>query len=207
MQRWIGLDSMDRSYLVRHEVGPHVVDVPYGYMTGRATPERVNCTPRRSKIEFAFWMPDQRPPVADMWHHANFRMQEPGRDKPGANEYIVKVLGAWYVDPKSSENGSPAVRFPNMLKNYQTEEKYGLKHIQNGRDNEDAYGSVSDQRFNITLNCSHRTEYIINPSCKAYLYFTDTRIESVILFPSDALSEWGQIKDAVYKLLMQWRAS
>lgn len=70
---WYKIQKMDQTYPVKRYLGPHTFYIPYGYFTGRQTPEEVNCYPKMSSLEFAFWLPDLRPPQKDMWYDANFR--------------------------------------------------------------------------------------------------------------------------------------
>src|SRR5690554_4325538 len=108
-KRTIGSSTViDHDYIVRHTMGPHSFDIPYGYIIRRPPPEWVDCP--GDKLTFAFWMPDLRAPKDDMWSQPNYRVQEPGRSKPGMDEFIVKV---WTVSHE--QRGSPANSFGNIV--------------------------------------------------------------------------------------------
>ncbi|GGB10630.1 hypothetical protein GCM10011491_43190 [Brucella endophytica] len=207
---WGRIQSIDPNYLVKRILGPYTFKIPYGYMIGRPTPERLNCYPKQNRLEFAFWMPDFRAPKKDMWSEPNYRVHEPGRDAPGPQEYVVDVVGLEFIETKAGKSGSPGRRFVNGLallrKDFRIEETYGLIHVVPGQNTplSDDYVSLSNEGYEILLECSRPESRDSNPSCKAYLYFTDLQLEAVMQFPADALPEWQKIKDGVRILVERW---
>ncbi|RCS21415.1 hypothetical protein DUT91_24245 [Phyllobacterium salinisoli] len=210
MDRWAGIEKMDPNYPVKRILGPYRFEIPFGYMTGRPTPEQVNCYPVRKRIEFAFWMPDLRAPKDDTWGKSDFRPQEPGRDAPGPQDYIVEVPGVMFIDTKAGKSESPSVRFWNSLsmldEAFGFEQKYGLLRVLPGKNPNvyDDYSDLSQEDYKIILNCSRPEDHRLNPLCQAYLYFTDLQLETVVRFPADALPEWRKIKDGVRTLAERW---
>lgn len=207
---WGRIQTIDHSYLVRRQVGPHRFQIPYGYFVRRQTPERVNCYPVRKSIEFAFWTPNLRPPKNDTWSQPNYRVQEEGRAKPGAHEYVVQILATEYI-PEGSTKPTPAEGFRNLTSPSQkTDERYGLTHVlpDAAAGKSDTYVSSSDPRYEILLSCVKPEEnYFPYPSCKTYLYLTDLRLELVLIFPTDALPEWRKVVDGVHTLITRWRTN
>jgi len=207
---WYKIQKMDKTYKVRRYLGPHTFDIPYGYFTGRQSPEEVNCYPKMSSLEFAFWLPDLRSPQKDMWYDANFRPKEEGRPAPGPEEYIVKILSLKFVDTAKGESESPSIAFSNGLRSNQIirlERKYGLLHELTDSVGafEDNFADISQRDYKIQLSCSTPESKDENPLCKVYLYLTDMQLEAILLMPVDALPEWQNVKDGVRTLIEQWR--
>jgi len=210
MHRWAGIQKMDKTYKVRRYLGPHTFDIPYGYFTGRRTPEGVNCQPKETSLEFAFWLPDLRSPQKDMWYDANFRPKEEGREAPGPRDYVVKILSLRFVDTAKGESESPSIAFSNGLHSdgvIRLERKFGLLHEVTDRTGtrDDSYVDLSQRDYKIKLGCSAPESKDENPLCKVYLYLTDLQLEAILLMPVDALPEWQKVKDGVRTLVERWR--
>ncbi|GLU27557.1 hypothetical protein Brsp01_27900 [Brucella sp. NBRC 12950] len=206
---WSKIQSMDKTYPVKRYLGPYTFNIPYGYFTGRQTPEEVNCHPKESSLEFAFWMPDLRFPKKDMWYDANFRPKEEGQAPPGPQDYIVKVISLKYIDEAAGESETPSVWFSNGLPSDEVvrlERQYDLLHVipENPRLSE-AYADLSKRDYKISLDCTSVRSGADNPSCKTYLYLTDLHLEALLLIPADALTDWKNVKDSVRSLVEQWR--
>jgi len=196
----------DHNYLVRRTIGPHSFDIPYGYLMIRPSANRVNCYSKRSSISFAFWIPDLRPPLSDMWSQPNFRVQEPGRSKPSTDEFVVSVLTASPNNP-----GAPTTMFRNTIGflagSYQIRFENGLLHVipsENLRAFE-GYFDLSNNNNQVALDCTPSGEDSPpNPSCKGTIYFHDLGLTLVVLFPKDGLPYWKAIRDGTSTLLDQW---
>lgn len=207
---WYKIQKMDKTYKVRRYLGPHTLDIPYGYFTGRQTPEEVNCYPKMSSLEFAFWLPDLRSPQKDMWYDANFRPREEGREAPGPHDYVVNVLSLSFIDTAKGKSETPSKGFSNIValfdKPFRIERKYDLLHVlpEENASAFDYYADLSQPDYKIFLSCSSPQE-VENPSCKAHLYLTDRQLEALLLMPVDALPEWQKVKDSVRSLVEQWR--
>jgi len=200
-----GIMMMDHSYLVRRELGQNRFDIPYGYLTVRPPPSRVNCFAKRSNISFAFWMPDLRAPEKDMWSQYDFRLQEPDRQTPGPDEFIVMVS---FLAPEHQY--TPAIGFKNLIdgwkKPYQIELRHGLLHILPGENPLafDMYADLSQENGQLLLDCDGPDSDVPNPLCAGDLYFSDLELEASLQFPADALPKWREIRDGVRTLLDQW---
>ncbi|PRA75508.1 hypothetical protein CQ054_22920 [Ochrobactrum sp. MYb29] len=210
MQRWAGLAGMDPTYKVRRYLGPHTFDIPYGYFTGRPTPERVNCYPKETSLEFAFWLPDLRPPKKDMWYEAYFRPAEEGRPAPGPDEYVVTILGMSFVDTSKGESETPSRAFSNRVfpnEITQIERKYGMLHVLTDKVGafQDTFADLSQPDYKIAMICSTPGTTDENPLCKVRLYLTDLQLEAILLMPVDAVPQWQKVKDGVRTLVEQWR--
>ncbi|GHC78930.1 hypothetical protein [Limoniibacter endophyticus] len=210
--RWARMQSMDRKYLIRKELGPHTFYIPWAYFMGRQTPERVNCHPITEEIEFAFWMPDLRAPQEDVWLPWTFRPQEKGREPPQENEYVVKVIEVKSISPENHA-GKYEFWFKNVSSRisdsrYSIEEKYSLKRIvpdvYDPREAFDFYAQLSDERFSIFLRCTHPQFKVVNPLCDGNLYLRDLGLEIVFRIPNDSLPQWFEIKNATHTLLTAW---
>lgn len=206
---WYKIQKMDQTYPVKRYLGPHTFEIPYGYFTGRLTPERVNCTPKQDSLEFAFWLPDLRPPKKDMWYDANFRPQEEGRAPPRSHDYVVKILSMEFIDTAQGESESPSIRFSNRLAMFNTpfrlEQKYGLLHVLPvGLSAFDEYADLTQKNYKIKMECSLLKDNHENPLCKVHLYLTDLQLEALLLMPVDALPEWQKVKDGLRTLVQQW---
>ncbi|MGN6448588.1 MAG: hypothetical protein ACTHLK_08325 [Brucella intermedia] len=209
MHRWAGLQKMDKTYKVRRYLGPHTLDIPYGYFTGRRTPEGVNCHPKESSLEFAFWLPDLRFPQKDMWYDASFRPKEEGHEAPGPHDYVVKILSLRFVDTARGESETPSRWFTNGLREQvnRIEKKYGLLHVLTDRVGafDDSFADLSQRDYKIAMDCSTPGGTDENPLCKVHLYLTDLQLEAILLMPVDALPEWQKVKDGVRTLVERWR--
>lgn len=185
---WLAGRSLliDHSYIVRHTMGPHSFDIPFGYIIRRPPPEWVNCP--GDKLTFAYWMPDLRSPKDDMWAQPNFQVQEPGRPKPGSDEFVVKVMWTSLTD-----KGSPSNRFRNFIggldKPYGLDIRYGLLHVLPDENYRafDNYADLSHDNNQVFLECTKSSATIPNPTCEADLYFSDIQLELTMQFPRDAL--------------------
>lgn len=200
---------MDKTYKVRRYLGPLTFDIPYGYFTGRQSPEEVNCYPKMSSLELAFWLPDLRSPQKDMWYDANFRPKEEGRAAPGPDEYVIKILSLKFVDTAKGESETPSRWFTNGLRDpvIRLERKYGLLHELTNRVGtfDDNFADLSQREYKIALDCSASESKDENPLCKVHLYLTDLQLEAILLMPVGALPEWQKVKDGVRTLVEQWR--
>lgn|GEM_PF-4097751 len=205
---WYKIQKMDQTYPVKRNLGPHTFEIPYGYFTGRLTPERVNCTPNQDSLEFAFWLPDLRSPKKDMWYDANYRPQEEGRVPPGPHDFVVKVLSMKFIDTAKGESESPSIAFSNGLpseKIIRLERKYELLHVlPETLGMTDDYSELSQRDYKITMRCTSPRSGAVNPGCKTYLYFTDLQLGVLLLFPADALPQWQKVKDGLRTFVQQW---
>lgn len=199
---------MDQTYPVKRNLGPHTFKIPYGYFTGCQTPEEVNCYPKMSSLEYAFWLPDLRPPKKDMWYDANFRPKEEGRAPPGPHDYVVKVLGLEFIDTSAGKTETPTMGFSNLLPSdeiIRLDRKFGLLHLlPDNPGKTDLYADFSQINYKILLSCDGSESTVDNPLCKVHLYFLDLQLEVVLLMPVDALPEWQKVKNGLRTLVQQW---
>ncbi|MFP1646308.1 hypothetical protein [Pontitalea aquivivens] len=200
-----GIMLMDHSYPVRRELGSNRFDIPYGYLTVRPPPSRINCFPKRDSVSFAFWVPDLRAPKDDWLFQPDFRVQEPGRPRPDADEFVVKVSS---VSPE--DQWTPAIGFKNLIdsweKPYRIELRHGLLHILPGENPQafDTYADLSQENGQFLLACDRPESRVPNPLCRCDLYFSDLQLEAALRFPRDALPRWREIRDGVRTLLDRW---
>jgi len=198
--------SIDHKYIVRHTLGQFRFDIPYGYIIRRPSPEFVNCP--GDKLAFAFWMPDLRAPQDDMWSQPSYRVQEPGRPEPVADEYIISVISA---TPR--KHADLSTRFTAHVgrfeKPYRLDFEDGLLHVLFDENNSafDDYFDLSSTDEQYHIFCTKEDVNLPNPSCRADIYLNDINLGLFVQFPLDALPHWKEIGQGARTLLKRWQVN
>ncbi|WP_026620365.1 hypothetical protein M728_004054 (plasmid) [Ensifer sp. WSM1721] len=199
--------EIDPNYPVKFRMGQWRFAVPYAYGTGRKTPERVNCGPVRNRFEFAFWMPDLRAPKDDSWGNPDWRPQEPGRPRPGADEFLVKVP---FAEEVTADTVPPAIMFKNLIELARGQYRLSFAHgglIQLDRlgtedDSQSTFVNLEDGRDELKITCY--PPVVAEPACEFDLLFRDLSLTVNGMLPQNGVPQWRAVKAGIRTLLERW---
>jgi hypothetical protein len=169
---------------------------------------RVNNWP---SLSFAFWMPTRRYLEIDKVSYPFFRPREPGRDRPGVDEYVVDVRGLTHA---VNEPGyiTPLQRYRNRVSidgeaAYGFEQQFGLLRFWSEKwpNAFTRYRHLTTTDPQIILDCSRPDEPGPNPLCSGHVYFESDNLAFFVVFSRNDIARWRENVIAARDLALGWR--
>ncbi|MEX0923210.1 MAG: hypothetical protein WDZ84_10575 [Rhodovibrionaceae bacterium] len=170
---------------------------------------------KTSSINFAFWMPSGRFPERNPFWFSSYSPCEAGRPPPEDDNFVVRVnlmtpsdSLPGYTRPSQSALSHKYHMSQDATRDLETPLKdvHGLKRyaiVVKGKPHY-RYQRLDQYDPEIIITCTDYWTKVLNPSCRAWVYYEPDNLGIHVIFPKRALPDWLRITDMARNLLIKW---
>lgn len=206
-------EGVPASATVLVEVNGMKFRIPAGYLSPWPAPDMIGKLNTWPSLNFAFWFPEKRWVEKNPAFLGTFRPEETGRPKPGADEFVVRIVRVTVINQKTANHYiTPQQNYVNRIKGSYSHfySEFVRSDIDLLEINPPSFATVTFYRHRtntepqVWLECSRDNLDLPLKACRGHVLFKESNIAIHFQFPREGLASWKNILKSSEQLLLSW---